>query len=117
MKRITAIEIENYRAFYQQYKPILLPKGENLLLYGENGSGKSSLFKALSNYFSSSQNPAFPFSKNHHSLAANGLLQITFEDYTLATNTITTGTAQQLNFSSVAGASTNNVAFIKDTEL
>lgn len=116
MKRITAIEIENYRAFYQQYKPILLPKGENLLLYGENGSGKSSLFKALSNYFSSSQNPAFPFSKNHHSLAANGLLQITFEDYTLATNTITTGTAQQLNFSSVAGASTNNVAFIKDTE-
>jgi energy-coupling factor transporter ATP-binding protein EcfA2 len=116
MKRITAIEIENYRAFYQQYEPIILPKGENLLLYGENGSGKSSLFKALSNYFSSSKTTTFPFSKNHHSLAENGLIQITFDDYDLATNSIILGYTQQLSFSSVTGASTNNVAFIKDTE-
>lgn len=42
MKRITKIELENCRAYYNNYI-INLPKGENLLIYGENGSGKSSL--------------------------------------------------------------------------
>ncbi|MHB1686959.1 MAG: ATP-binding protein [Ignavibacteriaceae bacterium] len=117
MKKITAIEIENYRAFYQKYEPILLPKGENLLVYGENGSGKSSLFKALNNYFSSSRNSEITFSKNHHSLSADGLLKITFCDYTPATNFITPSSAQQLNFGSATGASNHNIAFVKNTDL
>jgi recombinational DNA repair ATPase RecF len=58
-KRITKIEIENYRAFYAlsgtkpEAKPYTfsLPKGENLLIYGENGSGKTSFYHALKDYF------------------------------------------------------------------
>ena len=51
-RKITQIEIENYRAFYDK-EVIRLEKGENLLVYGENGSGKSSLYLALKDYFNS----------------------------------------------------------------
>jgi len=60
MKRITELTVCNYRAFYNEennqgkYK-ISLPKGDNLLVYGENGSGKSSLFKAIEDLFLSSE--------------------------------------------------------------
>ncbi len=50
-KRITKIEIENYRAFYGQPYAFSLEKGENLLVYGENGSGKTSFYHALKDYF------------------------------------------------------------------
>lgn len=62
MKKITEISLCNYRAFLNKhgeenkYK-ISLPKGENLLIYGENGSGKSSLFKGLRDVFYSANNP------------------------------------------------------------
>lgn len=46
MRRITKISIDNYRAYIEPLD-LELPAGENLLVYGENGSGKSSLFKAL----------------------------------------------------------------------
>ena len=46
--RITNIEIKNFRAFKGEPIKIDLTKsGKNLLVYGENGSGKSSLFFAL----------------------------------------------------------------------
>ncbi len=44
--RLTKIEIENYRAYRGSFR-IDLPKGENLLVYGENGAGKSSLYHTL----------------------------------------------------------------------
>jgi len=51
-KRITKIELHNYRAFYGTADNYIdLPKGENLLIYGENGSGKSSLFRAMEDFF------------------------------------------------------------------
>jgi len=84
MKRITSIQLENFRAFYKSYEPIVLPNGENLLLYGENGSGKSSLFKALKTYFQSSRNAAsFPFELNSYvttPLPIQGNVQINFFD-------------------------------------
>ena len=52
MKRISRIEIENSRAYYDRI-PIPLEKGENLLLYGENGSGKTSLYKSLNDFIQS----------------------------------------------------------------
>ena len=45
--RITEIEIKNFRAFYGSYQINLEKTGKNLLVYGENGSGKSSLYLAL----------------------------------------------------------------------
>ena len=52
MKRIRKIEIENSRAYYDRQE-FILNKGENLLLYGENGSGKSSLFKSINDFIQS----------------------------------------------------------------
>ena len=45
--RITEIEIKNFRAFYGSYRIDLHKAGKNLLIYGENRSGKSSLYLAL----------------------------------------------------------------------
>ena len=51
--KITNIEIKNFRAFYGTYQIPLTKKGKNLLVYGENGSGKSSLYMALKLFFAS----------------------------------------------------------------
>ena len=45
--RITKISLKNFRAFYAEHEIDLGKKGNNLLVYGENGSGKSSLLKAI----------------------------------------------------------------------
>jgi len=115
LKRITKIEIENFRAFFGSYK-VDLPKGENLLVYGENGSGKSSLFKALNNYLSSSRDATFIFIKNHYRPPAdNGLIKITFMDADPVTHAIQAGTVQDLDFGTAS--ITHRVNFVKDTEL
>jgi ABC-type molybdenum transport system ATPase subunit/photorepair protein PhrA len=46
MTRITKIDIKNFRAFYGNYTIDLKQDGKNLLICGENGSGKSSLLLA-----------------------------------------------------------------------
>ena len=56
MKRITAIEFVNYKAFYQSgdENKVVIPQGKSVLFYGENGSGKSSIYEGLKQFFSSS---------------------------------------------------------------
>ena len=53
--KITEIEIKNFRAFYGTYQINLHNAGKNLLVYGENGSGKSSLYLALKLFLESSE--------------------------------------------------------------
>ena len=53
--RIAKIEIENFRAFYGTYQLDLHKAGKNLLIYGENGSGKTSLYQALKLFLESSE--------------------------------------------------------------
>ena len=53
--RITEIEIKNFRAFPRTYHIELHKAGKNLLIYGENGSGKSSLYLALKLFLESSE--------------------------------------------------------------
>lgn len=50
--RIKSIEIKNYKAFHGTYKINVV--GKNLFIYGENGSGKSSLYYAVKDFFQSS---------------------------------------------------------------
>lgn len=56
MKRITKLEFVNYKAFYGEGKEneILIPNGKSVLLYGENGSGKSSIYEGIKQFFNSS---------------------------------------------------------------
>jgi ABC-type dipeptide/oligopeptide/nickel transport system ATPase subunit len=52
--RITQIDLQNFRAFRHNHSISLDATGKNLILYGENGSGKSSLFTALKQFLLSS---------------------------------------------------------------
>jgi len=62
--RITEIEIKNFRAFPKTYKINLSKAGKNLLVYGENGSGKSSLYLALKYFLESGADMDSQDSKN-----------------------------------------------------
>ena len=64
--RITKIEIKNFRAFYGEYLIDLYKAGKNLLVYGENGSGKTSLYQALK-FFLESGEEAHLF-ENHQNI-------------------------------------------------
>jgi len=50
--KIKKIEISNYKAFYGKHE--FNVDGKNLFIYGENGSGKSSFYYALKDFFQSS---------------------------------------------------------------
>lgn len=50
--RIQTIEITNYKAFLGTYA--INVNGKNLFIYGENGSGKSSLYYGLEDFFQAS---------------------------------------------------------------
>jgi len=50
--RIQGVEITNYKAFLGTHK--IKVGGKNLFIYGENGSGKSSLYYTLKDFFKSS---------------------------------------------------------------
>lgn len=60
MKSITKIEFTNYKAFHKDgpHNIIEMPFNKNVLIYGENGSGKSSVFEGLKQFFKSSK-PSF----------------------------------------------------------
>lgn len=81
--KITAIEIKNYRAFKGVPLKINLHKnGKNLLVYGENGSGKSSLFFALKDFLESAGKrdiTQFPFC-NLFSNTSDGFIRLQFSD-------------------------------------
>ena len=55
MVKITKIEIKNFKAFRGPDVIGLGRRGQNLLLYGENGSGKTSLYEALKFFLESSE--------------------------------------------------------------
>ena len=87
MKRITKISIENYKAYLTSHT-IDLPNGCNLLVYGENGSGKSSLVKAVMYYLGSSKDDSLSYQRNYNLLDKSGIIKIVFADYDEATRTI-----------------------------
>lgn len=111
MRRITKVEIENCRAYYNQYH-IELPKGENLLIYGENGSGKSSLFKSFHYFFKNSISTQI-FSKNLFNQGNDGKIELTFSEIDDQNRRVLNSDVYK--FSSTN--SNNNVSFIKESSL
>lgn len=77
--KISKITLKDFRAFKNECV-IELPKGRNLLLYGENGSGKSSLYQALNMFFA----PATPFGdqKNMFVTTDEGFVKLEIDDGT-----------------------------------
>ena len=67
--KITKIEIKNFRAFRGVYQIDLAKAGKNLLVYGENGSGKSSLYLALKSFLESSEDNSIIF-ENYQNIFA-----------------------------------------------
>jgi len=63
--RLTKIEIENYRAFRGRFE-LDLPDGCNLLVFGENGAGKSSLYNALNDFLENSERYTSTVEANRH---------------------------------------------------
>jgi hypothetical protein len=56
--KIKTIDIKNYKAFYSpKGSHQINVDGKNLFVYGENGSGKSSFYYALKDFFQSSNEP------------------------------------------------------------
>lgn len=83
--KIDSIEIEDFRAFPGPGISTFNLAGKNLLIYGENGSGKSSLFTGLSEFFNLDRK-AKPFSdyKNIFSDPSldDGHITVHFDDNT-----------------------------------
>lgn len=50
--RLKSISIQDFRGFPGTGNPAIELNGKNLLVYGENGAGKSTIFKALDQFFS-----------------------------------------------------------------
>jgi energy-coupling factor transporter ATP-binding protein EcfA2 len=81
--RIKSIEIKNFRAFQGRPLKINLKAGKNLLVYGENGSGKSSLFFALKDFLEcgikKSDITKFPF-RNIFVTTDDGYIKLQYAD-------------------------------------
>lgn len=111
MKKINSIKFKNFKAFYGA--ETLQLDGKNLLVYGENGSGKSSIFWGLYTFLQSSTKPLaevtkyfVPFDEatpaTHDSLknifsadAENAFIKL--ETIDTITGTITTDTIDAVN--------------------
>jgi len=78
---ITGLKIENYRAFSNP-ESISIPYNHHLIIYGENGSGKSSLYNAIKDFFNSSDNSSQVFNLNEFTKVqgnSNGAITISVE--------------------------------------
>lgn len=78
--KIKKVEIKDYKAFYGKYT--IEPDGKNLFVYGENGSGKSSFYYALKDFFQSS-NETLNYDETENifltkSEKGKGFIEITF---------------------------------------
>ena len=79
--RITKIEIKNFRAFPGICHIDLHKSGKNLLVYGENGSGKSSLYQALELFLESGEkNHQFKRHQNIFSQSGGGHIKLHLRD-------------------------------------
>lgn len=115
-KRIVSIKIENFRAYYGSFAPIEL-NGQNLLIYGENGSGKSSLFKGLGHYIARSLDNGVAFIKNNYSPLDPGKFSVAFAEFDDTTFSKLPVPEEEYVFTDTDATTNNNVPFIRQAAL
>ena len=106
--KLNKIALQNFRAFHS-FEDKLKFDNKNVLIYGENGSGKSSIFWALHafiNYYNNETKSKSHFTKDDEKSLLNifnstedGFIKITFDDeieYTYNQSGLTTGIQTQL---------------------
>lgn len=91
--RINTISLTDFRAFPGPSAATFQLDGKNLLVYGENGSGKSSLFHALRGFFDYQRPPSLLTLQNSFSNSGIGAVKVelAFDDTTSAAWSIVSG--------------------------
>ena len=111
MKRIVEINIFNFKAYFYP-TTIKLDKGENLLIYGENGSGKSSLYKSLDFFFEQSiGREKTKFQANVHTGSKDGFVKLLFKDV----DVLNSSQEESAAYSSTAMIESTFAPFVKST--
>ena len=94
--RIKEIEIKNFRGFNKVHPINLHDVGKNAIIYGENGSGKSSLFLALKYFLSAGRKQLSIGAKPNRNLFAaqtdDIYIKLTLSNGTLSNGTLNNGT-------------------------
>ncbi len=79
--KIERIDIRDFRGFPGEYKFSLGSPGHNLLVYGENGSGKSSLFQALKRFFEADAKTDISAQRNEFAAAPEPVVKLEIAAY------------------------------------
>lgn len=111
MKRIIEVKVDNYKAYIKE-RTLSMPMGENVLLYGENGSGKSSLYKAI-RFFLSSSVGIGRFEPNKYSGRSDGFVNLKYADVDPITKEVVIGSEKEFCVSTDNTATTNSEQFIQ----
>lgn len=82
--RIERIELRDFRGFPGAYEFKLGRPGHNLLVYGENGSGKSSLFQALKRFFEAKAETGIGEQRNDFASDPEPLVKLEIVGYDVA---------------------------------
>ena len=103
--KIKTLSLTDFRAFPGPAPTTFELDGKNLLVYGENGSGKSSLFHALRGLFTLDKPPALPALRNSFSGLGIGnvAVQVAFDDASHARWQVGAGVVQVLGSPAAQG--------------
>lgn len=76
MKKITSIQFVNYKAFYGdgEQNKVTIKDGKSVLIYGENGSGKSSIYEGIKQFFNSADNTQQVIASRHLKVPATEII-------------------------------------------
>jgi energy-coupling factor transporter ATP-binding protein EcfA2 len=84
MQKLQKIELNNYRALYGKHCIDLSDKCKNLMIYGENGSGKSSICLALNDFINTTNSPFVLANYENRFVTTtkrnSGYIQLSFRD-------------------------------------
>lgn len=112
MKKISKIEISNFKA-YRDAITLEIADGKSMFICGENGSGKSSLFKSILYFLRNSIDQKVTLEKNIFRTDEDGSVVITFSDFD--TNGARTDVPDEdLTFSSNPGDNSAKPLYIKN---